>query len=36
VERVVILGRGSGGKSTLTTELARITALPNSELDKHF
>ncbi|MCK9879102.1 adenylate kinase [Frankia sp. Ag45/Mut15] len=34
--RIVILGRGGAGKSTLATELGRLTGLPVIELDKHF
>jgi adenylate kinase family enzyme len=36
MQRVVILGRGASGKSTLAVELARITGLPVIELDKVF
>jgi adenylate kinase family enzyme len=36
VPRVVILGRGASGKSTLATHLGKITGLPVIELDKHF
>jgi adenylate kinase family enzyme len=36
MKRVVILGRGASGKSTLATRLGEITALPVIELDKLF
>ena len=36
VERVVILGRGGAGKSTLARALGKATGLPVVELDKHF
>lgn len=36
MERVVILGRGGAGKSTLTATLGAATGLPVVELDKHF
>jgi adenylate kinase family enzyme len=36
MERVVILGRGGAGKSTLATTLGTATGLPVIELDKHF
>ena len=36
MERVVILGRGGAGKSTLAVALGAVTGLPVIELDKHF
>jgi adenylate kinase family enzyme len=36
MERVVILGRGASGKSTLAARLGAIIGLPVIELDKHF
>lgn len=36
MQRVVILGRGASGKSTLARELGAITNLPIIELDKLF
>lgn len=36
MERVVILGRGGAGKSTLAATLGAATGLPVVELDKHF
>lgn len=36
MKRVVILGRGAAGKSTLAGRLAEITGLPVIELDKLF
>jgi adenylate kinase family enzyme len=36
MKRVVILGRGGAGKSTLAAELSKIAQLPLIELDKHF
>lgn len=36
VRRVVILGRGASGKSTLATELGAITGIPVIELDTLF
>jgi nicotinamide riboside kinase len=36
MKRVVILGRGASGKSTLATRLGEITGLPVVELDKVF
>jgi adenylate kinase family enzyme len=36
VNRVVVLGRGGAGKSTLATKLGLLTGLPVIELDKHF
>jgi adenylate kinase family enzyme len=36
MKRVVILGRGASGKSSLTVRLAEITGLPLFELDKLF
>lgn len=36
MKRVVILGRGGAGKSTLAAALGRATGLPVVELDKHF
>src|SRR4029077_16567819 len=36
MKRVVILGRGASGKSTLSARLGEITGLPVIELDKAF
>ncbi|MFD4668093.1 DNA topology modulation protein FlaR [Lentzea sp. NPDC058450] len=36
MKRVVILGRGGAGKSTLARALGAATGLPVVELDKHF
>jgi adenylate kinase family enzyme len=36
MKRVVILGRGASGKSTLARRLGNITGLPVIELDKIF
>ncbi|MFJ1751896.1 hypothetical protein [Kitasatospora sp. NPDC088134] len=36
MERVVVLGRGGAGKSTLAAALGTATGLPVVELDKHF
>jgi adenylate kinase family enzyme len=36
MERVVIVGRGASGKSTLARRLGDITGLPVTELDKMF
>ena len=36
LERVVVLGRGGTGKSTLARTLGMGTGLPVIELDKHF
>jgi adenylate kinase family enzyme len=36
VNRVVVLGRGGAGKSTVATRLGVLTGLPVIELDKHF
>lgn len=36
MRRVVILGRGGAGKSTLAKRLGAVTGLPVVELDKHF
>jgi adenylate kinase family enzyme len=36
MNRVVIIGRGASGKSTLATRLGEITGLPVIELDKAF
>jgi len=36
MRRVVILGRGASGKSTLAKRLGEITGLPVVELDKVF
>lgn len=36
VERVVVLGRGGAGKSTVALDLSLVTGLPIIELDQHF
>jgi adenylate kinase family enzyme len=36
VKRVVVLGRGGAGKSTVAAKLGVLTGLPVIELDKHF
>ena len=36
MKRIVILGRGAAGKSTLAARLGATLALPVIELDKHF
>ena len=36
VNRVVVLGRGGAGKSTLAARLGALTGLPVIELDEHF
>src|SRR6266705_832833 len=36
MKRLVILGRGAAGKSTLAVRLGEITGLPVIELDKYF
>jgi hypothetical protein len=36
VQRVVILGRGGAGKSTVGRRLSELVGLPVIELDKHF
>jgi len=36
MRRVVILGRGAAGKSTLARQLSEMTGLPATELDKLF
>src|SRR5262245_33703619 len=36
MRRIVVLGRGGAGKSTLATHLGAALALPVIELDKHF
>lgn len=36
MKRVVVLGRGASGKSTLAARLGDLTGLPVVELDKHF
>lgn len=36
VERVVVLGRGGAGKSTVALDLSLVTGSPIIELDQHF
>jgi hypothetical protein len=36
MQRVVILGRGGAGKSTVARRLGKVFGLPVIELDKHF
>jgi adenylate kinase family enzyme len=36
IQRVVILGRGGAGKSTVARRLGELLGLPVIELDKHF
>jgi adenylate kinase family enzyme len=36
MKRIVILGRGAAGKSTLARQLGEMTGLPTTELDKLF
>lgn len=36
MKRVVVLGRGGAGKSTIAALLGAVTGLPVIELDKHF
>jgi adenylate kinase family enzyme len=36
VHRVVVLGRGAAGKTTLSVQLGRVTGIPVVELDAHF
>jgi adenylate kinase family enzyme len=36
VRRVVVLGRGGAGKTTLSVRLGRVTGIPVVELDAHF
>jgi adenylate kinase family enzyme len=36
MNRVVVLGRGGAGKSTLAVRLGEVLSLPVVELDKHF
>ena len=36
MERVLVLGRGGAGKSTLARAIGSLTGLPVHELDKHF
>jgi adenylate kinase family enzyme len=36
MKRVIILGRGASGKSTLAARLGEITGFPAIELDKIF
>ena len=36
VQRVIILGRGGAGKSTVSRRLGKLVGLPVIELDKHF
>ena len=36
MRRILILGRGGTGKSTLAARLGATLALPVTELDKHF
>lgn len=36
MKKIVILGRGGAGKSTVAKHLSKITGIPFIELDKHF
>jgi adenylate kinase family enzyme len=36
VERVVVLGRGGAGKTTMAARLSRLCGIPRVELDEHF
>lgn len=36
MKKIVILGRGGAGKSTVAKQLSKITGIPSIELDKHF
>jgi adenylate kinase family enzyme len=36
MKRIIILGRGGAGKSTLAIQLSKLTDIPYVELDKHF
>jgi adenylate kinase family enzyme len=36
VRRVVVLGRGGAGKTTMSARLSRLSGIPVVELDKHF
>jgi adenylate kinase family enzyme len=36
MKRVLVLGRGAAGKSTIAIKLGKITGLPVIELDKYF
>lgn len=36
VHRMVVLGRGGAGKTTLAVQLGRVTGIPVVELDGHF
>ena len=36
MHRVVVLGRGGAGKTTLSVRLSRVTGIPVLELDAHF
>ena len=36
MQRVIILGRGGAGKSTVSRRLGKLVGLPVIELDKHF
>ncbi len=36
MERIIVLGRGGAGKSTLAKQLSKLLDIPHVELDKHF
>lgn len=36
MKKIIILGRGGAGKSTVAKLLSKITGIPNIELDKYF
>ena len=36
MKKIIILGRGGAGKSTMAKQLSKITGIPHIELDKYF